>query len=656
MRKLVFLHTLLFCLASAFSQEEDLSNSFIDYMEGLMDDESTKLDYEEVLDQISLLRSNPLDLNTAQAEDFSTLPFLDEMDVQNIIRHREKYGNYQTLYELKNIPSLTQEKREQLLPFITISTDVKSFSWKAEWKSSKHLLYTHYQQVLQQKAGYIPDSSGNIKYAGSPERHYFKYMLQTPEKISFGLLGEKDAGENGPFDFYSAHLQLNNIWKFLRICIGDYKANFGQGLVIGNSSFFGKSTNTTNSYQQREGVQRYTSSNESSFLRGLGATLQHRNFTGTLFVSHKKCDGTLSQQHITSFKTDGLHRTLSEIEKKRNIAESLCGANLTFARKSASFGLTFLHYHYSDTLQPAEKSYNHFRLKETDQHWNMGFNYKYFLWKLKFFGEIATDAHLAIATLNGIVLQPSSRLSLLLLQRMYQPEYQANHANAFGENSRTENESGLYIGSKILPFKRVILSIYADVFRFPWPKYGIDYTSTGQEFLAHIQHNTRRWMNMQLKYKYKEFIEQGYVKQSLRYVNHLEQKGIRLQWLIETNQARTTESTNYGWVLSEDICHEWKRLHLSLNLHHAYFSATNYNNRFYIYEKDVLNSFSMPMLYGEGHRVALNMKLGIGRHMQVYLNGSSYFYTDGRESISSANEQIEGHISSTLKLLIKWNF
>lgn len=662
MKKFYLLTTTLFFSLITYAQEEEFSSHFTDYMEDLMEEESTKLDYEELLNVIEDIRSNKINLNTATERELSQLPYLNEIDAHNIIQHRKSYGFFQTLYELKNIPNFDYDKIKHILPFITIDQEKEKMSWKQEFKTCKHLIYNQYQQTMQKKKGYIPDSLGNTKYAGIPCRYYFKYQLQTAEKISLGFLGERDAGEpfglfkNGIFDFKSAYLQLKDIWKFKQINIGDYKANFGQGLVIGNSCLFGKSVNTLNEIQQYEGLKRYTSSNECGQLRGLGTTFAFKDWEVTTFLSCKKIDVNINGSTITSFKTDGLHRTENEISKRLNATEKVIGCNLAYTKKNLKLGYTFLAYQYSNILNPTDVMYNYFKLRNTNHHFNTSIHYKYYFQRMSFFGECAIDANKGLATLNGISILPNSRIGILALQRCYQPEYQANFSHAFGENSRTENEKGFYIGTKILPVKKLELSLYADVFSFPWAKYKINYPSKGEDFLVQAQINAHRKMNMQLKYKYKNYIEQGYTKQDIRYVNHWKIGKFETQSILEANKIRTEESDTYGWVVSEDIQREWSKPHLSMNLHYAYYVASDYNNRFYIYERDILNTFSMPQLYGKGHRIDINFKWAPCRLFQIYLNYGMYLYTDGRETISSSNEEIKGNRSSMIKGLMRWSF
>lgn len=658
MKKYALFTSFLLLTLVGYAQEEEFQSRLTDYMEDLMEEESSKIDFEEVMNEMESRMSNKINLNTASKELLSELPYLTEFDVQNIIRHRQSYGDFQTLYELKNIPDFNLQKIFQILPLITIEQETRKRSWKEELKSGKHFIYNQYQQIIEKKKGYIPDSLGNTKYAGIPCRYYLKYQFRTVEKVSFGWLGERDAGEpfgvqhDKVFDFKSAHLQIENAWKFRRINVGDYKANFGQGLVIGTSCLFGKSSNTLNTFQQQEGLKRYTSSNESSFFRGAGATFVARNCETTFFISHKKIDANLNGSYITSLKTDGLHRTESELGKRRNATENVIGWNLTYSKKSLQLGCTFLAYHYSDTLAPTDKTYTHFKLKETDKHFNIGINYKYYFRRMSLFGENAIDANGGLAMLNGISIMPTSRIGILTIQRWYQPEYQANFSNAFGENSKTENEKGWYIGAKLLPIKRIELSIYADVFVFPWAKYNINYTSKGEEFMAHLQYNTNKRMNMQLKYKYKDYIDQGYNKQNLRYINHFKIKRIETQSLVEINRANTISKESYGWVVAEDIHYQKRKA--GLNLHYAYFSAEEYNNRFYLYERDILNAFSMPQLYGKGHRVDFNFKWDFNALVQLYINYGIYIYTDGRTEIGSSYEQIKGNKSSMIKGLVRW--
>ena len=645
----------LICIAQDF-ESNDL---FVEYLEELSDYESSKFDWEEVADQ---LFSHKINLNEATLEDLATSWIFDEIDAYNIRNHRQKFGNFVTLYELKNIEAFNEERIKRILPFVCIAPSDQSRSFEDELKKGKHDVFLHYQQSLQQKKGYRSDSLKPAKYNGSPAHYYTKYTFQTSEKFSIGWTGEKDAGEpsfghhNRGFDFNSFHIQFQNIGKISKFCIGDYKVNFGQGLVIGSGTMFGKSANTTYSFQQKEGIFRYTSTNEVNFLRGGGMSLSHKHITTSFFLSKKDIDCTINGNRITSFKTDGLHRTQNELSKKRNEEESVVGANLSYKHVHFQVGATFLFIRYSDTLSPTDKAYNKYRLRETDRHWNLGVNYKTYWKRTELFGEVATDANTAFASTSGLCIHPNSRSNWLLIHRMYQPEYQANKSNAFGEQSRCENETGIYIGGKILPLKRIAFSFYVDVFKFPWPRYTLIQPSKGEECLANLKYDITSKTYAKIQYKYKRRTEEEYVKQDLRYTMHGEKKSLWYQIILTGNKVVESSENHFGWVASNDIGVKIPRPQLSISSHYAFFSASNYNNRFYLYERDIPNCFSTPLLYGKGHRVGINLKYHVSRHIQLYLNYSTYIYTDGRSTTGSGDEEIDGNVSSLVKGLVKLSF
>ena len=76
--------------------------------------------------------------------------------------------------------------------------------------------------------------------------------------------------------------------------------------------------------------------------------------------------------------------------------------------------------------------------------------------------------------------------------------------NAFSQNSAVRNEQGMYIGMQWTPFARWKLSAYADVFRFPWLKYGVDAPSTGKEYMLQLDYTPSRNLSVYVRYKYKQ--------------------------------------------------------------------------------------------------------------------------------------------------------
>lgn len=65
----------------------------------------------------------PLDLNTATAEELTKLPGVGEAIAQRIVRHREKSGKFRKVEELLVIRGISRRKLEALRPYVTVQVE-----------------------------------------------------------------------------------------------------------------------------------------------------------------------------------------------------------------------------------------------------------------------------------------------------------------------------------------------------------------------------------------------------------------------------------------------------------------------------------------------------------------------------------------------------
>lgn len=661
MKRPVFAFIILIFGTSLHAQEQELSDNYLEGMEAFQEEDGAQFEVENLMDLLNELKSHKLDLNQASEEDFEQLPFLNDIDAHNLIRHRELYGNYQTLFELKNIPDFDEAKIKQILSFVEIEEKKSELSLLEMVQDGTSQIFISGDRYLQKKAGY-EKQDGTSAYAGPPIHYYSKYLYGTSH-IKASFVGEQDAGESiwshqgKIFDFLSGSIAVEGLGKIKQICVGDYKANFGQGLIIGTGSILGKNVSVTNGYKNSQGLKRYASTGESDYLRGVGVTIGGCHLSATLFGSFKKGDATLNGEKISSFKTDGMHRTPTEISKKKNHWEQIGGCNVQYKRSRYSIGYTFLHYHYSRELHPTQSTYTHFRLNDIDHHWNMGIHYKVKFHHITLYGESALDANGHFATLNGAALFPLSRLEITIAQRHYSPAYQSNYGKGFSENSRIENEEGIYLSARFSPFKRITLAAYADSYRFPWATYSASMPSSGQEFCMIGNIKITPKIDETIKYKYKGKEDASGGKRTLRSTQNVKIHNWRLQTIAEMNQSETHgEKNTYGWIVSQSLTGEIHSLHLSLSMRYAYFQATQYDNRIYIYEKDLPYTLSFPMHYGVGHRIATGLMWRPQERVQFHAKIGWFIYTDGRESIGTGNELILGNVSTQVKTMMKLSF
>ena len=106
--------------------------------------------------------------------------------------------------------------------------------------------------------------------------------------------------------------------------IGNYRLSFGQGLVMNTNFSLGKQSILSSIYSMNKGIKKHSSTSESNYFRGLAASVSlSKNLFFTGFYSFREQDATLDGMFITSFKTDGYHRTPLEMSKKNNINNHL---------------------------------------------------------------------------------------------------------------------------------------------------------------------------------------------------------------------------------------------------------------------------------------------------------------------------------------------
>lgn len=90
----------------------------------IQDESEVPTELSDYAETLSYYLKRPIDLNKATAEDLHQLFFLTPVQVQQILRHREKAGPFISTLELQIIPSINLEVLEQLLPFVKVNENL----------------------------------------------------------------------------------------------------------------------------------------------------------------------------------------------------------------------------------------------------------------------------------------------------------------------------------------------------------------------------------------------------------------------------------------------------------------------------------------------------------------------------------------------------
>lgn len=654
-----------------------------------------------IFDILETLYNNPLNLNRATANELKELRFLNDVQINDIVQHRAENGNFISLYELQSVSSLDMNTIQLLIKFVKIKGGLDDYnvSLGRMLAGGKNEVYVRMDRVLEEQKGFSDRPEGDStssRYLGERNRYLFRYRHQYENRLSYGFLLENDAGEpllNGVnqgfpgFDFYSFHLFLKDYNKYLKaVALGDFAVNMGQGLIMFDGFGSGKGAYVMDIKKLGRPLRPYTSAGEVFNKRGAAINLTFgRQLEFMAFASRKQRDANISafesegnfgEEEITnvlevsSIQLSGLHRTENEIQDKEAIQHSTAGGTVKFKDKNERWHIAANGHidRLSAPLGRTPQPYNQFQFNG-NQLMNASLDYSWVYSNFNFFGETALSDNGGIATLNGLIIGLNRRVSLSLLHRHYQKEYQALFSNSFAETANTNNESGIYLGMEVKPNKHWTISGYFDTWRHEWMRSNVDAPSRGKEYLARITYRQKRRMQAYLQYRdeHKERNARNNETPADFLVNNRRQN-IRLN--VENNVSKAftlrnraeislfndgTTPTTYGYMIYQDLIYKPLGFPLSFTTRFAVFDVETSDNRIYAYENSILNDFSIPGYNYQGTRFYVNLRYKGVRNLTLEFRFSQTQYFN-QDSFGTGLDEINQPRRSDVRMQAKYNF
>lgn len=660
------------------------SGDWREWVEQLAEEGIDNSTIEKMYDELLQWENDPMDLNKVTLKQLENFPLLSSNETSAIYQFLEKNRPVYSVYELWNVPSLEFNTVARILPFFYVGENkIKNTPPTPAKiiKSSRHEIQFRFDKTLSNRSGYqnYPDSIlaryPNRRYNGEDFYSSLRYSLQYNDRLQLGFIAEKDAGEpffkkNYPkgFDHYGAYLLLKQIGIIKTFILGDYRLSLGQGLILNNDFLTGKTWGNDNIARRTLEPKRHFSTAENGFFRGMATTIGFGKLSITGFLSNRHFDGNLSDNgEITSFKTDGLHRTLLEISKKNNSKELVTGGNLNFRNNRLQMGISALYYHFNRIFNPVLKTYNQY-MSRGSSGWNASIDYSWQLPGMIFAGETALAENGAVATLNTLQYRFSDLLSMSLLYRHYPISYNALYGQAFSENSKVQNERGLYLGTGWNPFSHCNISAFIDLVRFPWPKYGTDAPSEATDIYLLGTYNFSESSTVEIRYKYKQKEKNAPYpdeknKSVLPYSTHKLRFRFLSTFLDYWNYRLSIDGVKYqqkhfpsenGYLISQNLSFR-KNNPVNADAFISWFNADTYNARVYSYERNIMNTYYMPSFYGKGYRAALSVKYSFSNNFSLSIKWGYTHYLN-KDSIGSGTEKINGDSRTDLFTYLKWRF
>lgn len=666
--------------AQEFRRREIDPTSFV---QNLLPITAEDLNYGTVYENLIQLYTAPLDLNTCTREELAATYLLNERQLNRFFEYRSQLGNLLSIYELQAIPEFDLSLIYRLLPFVTVAPPNRKL-WNDLTNPTDHYLLVRTERLLEAKRGFtsdVPQSrDGTLqKFAGSPLQWYARYRYSRSRDFSFGITAEKDEGEAvawnpskhtyGP-DFLSFHAQVQHRGRLKNLVLGDYQFQVGQGLVYSAGFVLGKGMETAYTVRRpTTGLRPYTSVTETGFFRGLAATYSlGKRLELTALLSRVRQSGTLTaQQTISSFQTDGLFRIPNELQYRANLTEQNAGAHLLYSLNRGQLGVTYLHTSFSYPLQKTEALRNDFEFRGKQNHL-FGFHGNYVWRNFHFFGETARSKSGGTGTIAGVLASLSKRWDASLLFRNFDKNFHSFYANAFSENTRAINETGLYLGAKYTVHKRMKLAAYVDLYRFPWYKYLVDKQPThGFDFLLQNTWTPSKKWAVYAVYRHEQ--KEKNIASSLskqKFVTQTVRRNLILNAEYTPNNRWSFRSrvqggtfgyqglkADKGWLALQEITAKWSKIATTLRL--SAYNTDSYDARQYAVEQDVLYAISMPAYYERGFRHFLVVRYSANVHTDFWFRVARTSMPE-RETLGSYVDEIQGSKRTDFKFQVRYRF
>ncbi len=605
--------------------------------------------HPEWTEDIISLRDDPVNLNNTTKEELLRIPGMSIMQADAILNYLMNYGEFLSIYELRSVTGFDSLSVVRILPFITTGPGPESHSLKLKkiLREGHGRLLANYQQLLQKQQGYLVADSVLMEnpeagYGGSPQKYSIRFEYNYWDRLSAGLGGLKGAGEKVSSSDIYGFIRLKKIGFLKDLIIGSFRADFGQGLVIGSGAGYGSAAGSPELMRCAGGIRPSLSSGETSGFKGMAAKL----VPGKIFVSI----------------------IFSGINSSARSRELACGTNINWSNRFMSAGITGIYSRYGTQGKAWTEVYRLYSFNGREN-LNLGVDFRIVAGDIYFLGEAGRSMNGGIAWLAGMQFIPDPSSSVSLLYRNYQPAYQNPFSSAAGRNAPNTNERGILVKANIQVAKWLTLRGYADLFSFPWLKYRIDLSSRGDEWIVEGTVLPCRNTTMEVRFRsIASQINETGEGSILRKWNRCRNYSIRcrLNWqvtpvfllrtrfdIVETHSE--IEPARHGYLFCQDFVYKPLRIPLAFYIRYAMFDTDTWDERIYVYEPDVLYGYSVPVLDGEGLRCCAMMTWKVSRRIDLTFRYAQTWYA-GRQTIGSGLTEISGNVKSEVKVQGKIRF
>jgi hypothetical protein len=653
---------LVFSLEFLLVQGQEMNSTFIDNMVEMQVaiSETSSESSTDLYENIQYYLEYPLNINLASSTEFYSSKLFSPMQLLALQKHIQLNGPLLSIYELQTIPFFDNQSIKFLLPLVTVKAGEKTkWSFKNIAKNSSHSLMLRTYRRFENKEGQIT--------LGDPYKTYGRYRFNFENKLKIGFTVEKDPGEENFLDYESKYIEVNDLGLIKTLVLGDFDANFGQGMALWTGFGMSKAMNENSLVKTENRLFGHSSAREYNFFKGAGVAFNLNKITPTLFYSKRKLDARIENDSTsnkvvkTIYKT-GLHRMESEVQSQNTLVEKVYGSNLSYDSRIFHLGITGVQTNYSLPIDPDIQPYSKYRFSGIQNNL-VSTDFTATLGMALFFGEYSRNTTSGEGYLLGFLAALNQNTSYGMVYRNYNQELYLLYANSLRESTEASNENGIY---QLLTYnfsRKWKATLSYDYFQYPWLTFNADVPSYGIESQFRVDYSPSYDLSLYVRYTNKNSLETqsspGTNEET--YFNKRSTFRTEIAYPISYRlkaknriEFSWDENDNSGFLFYQDIRYTYKKL--TLDFRYLSFSISSFDSRIYAYERDVLYVNSIPFYSGNGQKVIALAGYKLGQNLKFWLKASQLI-TDSTEEVNWENPLVKKNRRSelTLQLQVKFN-
>jgi len=659
-------------------------------IEMLLENQTEDSEDSKLLEQIQYLEANPVELNTASANDLLKIPYIDAIRAAKIIEYRTRNKKFISIAELRYVEGIDDELYDKVKRFVVVKSSVVDYTkdefgiiQKIKQKKSGFLnnlkieLRSRFSNDLQPSRGYLEP----FKYLG-PRPKFYTRLVAGYQAGSYtftgSILAEKDPGELNWADHFGGFAEMKSHTAVNQMIAGDYTLEFGQGITLWSSYSFSKGSDAVSGIKKKgDDIDSYNSVNEVQYFRGLAGKVKLPLSFGDLslygFYSNNSIDASIDTiyNQLSSEYVDGYHRTESERNRLNAGKERLYGGRLFYESKlfaTTKIGLTYYDSKYDKPFE--YKGLFRFSGNKSNA---LGVDYDIVIKNINIFGEWARSYTDIVGGVTGVKILFFKLADIVFMVRNYPKNFVMLHSYGFGEQSGTsQNEFGIYSGIRFKIGKLAVINAYYDQYKFPYATFYNPVPTEGNDFLVYTEWNATRSLKVYTKFKSetKEDIITVTEPTGFEYdrIYDRNQKNYRLQFdydIFRTFRVRSRFEYVFadyqGYKISEKGILFFSDFRVSpfrsllLDGRFVYFQTDSYDSRIYEYENELTGVVSNQGLYGKGTRWYLMLKYKPYKFLELSAKYSETII-DGAKSTGSGNDEVMGDLKNRFSLQLDIKF